>query len=151
MIGTPNAIRNSSKSESIFRKLDQVMGVLRGHSHWVWDCKFSPKFSDLLLTSSSDCSVLLWNTKQSTGDSPDASTTPTRYPFISLFSVILCGLRVMYDMSGDDTTTRFTDHDESVYCVEWSGVDDWTFASLSYDGRIAVNKVPSEMKYRILI
>ena len=33
----------------------------------------------------------------------------------------------------------------------WSLVDPWTFASLSYDGRLIVNKVPSHTKYKILI
>lgn len=35
--------------------------------------------------------------------------------------------------------------------VEWSTVDPWVFASLSYDGRIVVNRVPSQIKYKILI
>ena len=35
--------------------------------------------------------------------------------------------------------------------VAWSAADPWMFASLSYDGRIAVNRVPSAVKYKILI
>ena len=35
--------------------------------------------------------------------------------------------------------------------VAWSAADPWMFASLSYDGRIAVNSVPSAVKYKILI
>ena len=33
----------------------------------------------------------------------------------------------------------------------WSLADPWTFASLSYDGRLVVNRVPSHTKYKILI
>ena len=35
--------------------------------------------------------------------------------------------------------------------VAWSSVDPWTFASLSYDGRVSVHQVPSNTKYKILI
>ena len=35
--------------------------------------------------------------------------------------------------------------------VAWSHVEPWTFASVSYDGRIVVNQVPSQVKYKILI
>lgn len=35
--------------------------------------------------------------------------------------------------------------------VAWSASDPWTFASLSYDGRVAVNTVSSQVKYKILI
>lgn len=42
-----------------------------------------------------------------------------------------------------------------VFCafagVAWSSVDPWTFASLSYDGRVSVHQVPSNTKYKILI
>lgn len=39
------------------------------------------------------------------------------------------------------------------YCagVAWSSSDPWTFASLSYDGRVAINTVSSQVKYKILI
>jgi hypothetical protein len=35
--------------------------------------------------------------------------------------------------------------------LEWSAADPWVFASLSYDGRVMVNRVPSQIKYKILI
>ena len=35
--------------------------------------------------------------------------------------------------------------------VGWSAVDPWVFASLSYDGRVVINRVPSQIKYKILI
>ena len=35
--------------------------------------------------------------------------------------------------------------------VEWSMADPWVFASLSYDGRVVINRVPSSIKYKILI
>ena len=44
----------------------------------------------------------------------------------------------------------FDDHEDSVYCVEWSATDPWVFASLSYDGRLVINHVPRNIKFRIL-
>ena len=35
--------------------------------------------------------------------------------------------------------------------VAWSSVEPWVFASISYDGRVAINRVPSQVKYKILI
>ena len=35
--------------------------------------------------------------------------------------------------------------------VAWSAADPWVFASLSYDGRVVVNRVPGQIKYKILI
>ena len=35
--------------------------------------------------------------------------------------------------------------------VAWSAADPWCFASLSYDGRVVVNRVPGQIKYKILI
>lgn len=42
----------------------------------------------------------------------------------------------------------YDDHEDSVYAVEWSAADFWTFASLSYDGRLVINKVPRSVKYK---
>jgi hypothetical protein len=34
----------------------------------------------------------------------------------------------------------YEEHEDSVYKVEWSNIDPWVFASLSYDGRFVINK-----------
>ena len=45
----------------------------------------------------------------------------------------------------------YEEHEDSVYAAEWSTADPWLFASLSYDGRLVINKVPRATKYRILL
>jgi len=46
---------------------------------------------------------------------------------------------------------KYDEHEDSVYSVEWSSADRWTFASLSYDGRMVINHVPSNEKFNILM
>lgn len=45
----------------------------------------------------------------------------------------------------------YDEHEDSVYGCAWSAHDPWVFASMSYDGRLVVNKVPKSTKYKILI
>lgn len=45
---------------------------------------------------------------------------------------------------------QYEEHEDSVYSVKWSTTDAWVFASLSYDGRLVINHVPSDEKYSIL-
>ena len=42
-------------------------------------------------------------------------------------------------------------HDDAVVAVAWSSCDAWVFASLSFDGRVLLNHVPSPEKYKILL
>ena len=50
----------------------------------------------------------------------------------------------------DGVIQTFDDHEDSVYVAEWSAADPWTFASLSYDGRLVINQVPRNVKFKIL-
>lgn len=61
---------------------------------------------------------------------------------------ILC---LQYFRLEDGLVGRYEEHEDSVYAVEWSSADPWTFASLSYDGRLVLNKVPRKYKYQILL
>ena len=64
--------------------------------------------------------------------------------------LVLCvPLRRAGDIDGKVHT--FDEHEDSVYGLAWSTVDPWLFASLSYDGRVVVNKVPKQVKYRVLL
>ena len=56
------------------------------------------------------------------------------------------------------TTSKDTDKviqryelEDSVSKLEWSLKDAWVFASLSFNGTLVVNTVPSKEKYRILL
>ena len=51
----------------------------------------------------------------------------------------------------DGIIRKYEEHEDSVYCVEWSSVDPWIFASLSYDGRLVINHVPNATKFGILL
>jgi hypothetical protein len=45
----------------------------------------------------------------------------------------------------------YTEHADSVYGAAWSAVDPWAFATVSYDGKVCVHKVPRHEKYKILL
>lgn len=51
----------------------------------------------------------------------------------------------------DGVLAVYEEHEDSVYAVEWSSGDPWTFASLSYDGRLIINRVPKSEKYKLLL
>ena len=42
-------------------------------------------------------------------------------------------------------------HEDSVYSVAWSASEAWMYASLSVDGRVILNQIPSSEKYKILL
>ncbi len=51
----------------------------------------------------------------------------------------------------DGVISTYEEHEDSVYAAEWSTADPWLFASLSYDGRLVINRVPRATKYKILL
>ena len=55
------------------------------------------------------------------------------------------------DPPKDGVIATYEEHEDSVYASCWSTADPWVFASLSYDGRLVINKVPRAEKYKILL
>jgi EARP and GARP complex-interacting protein 1 len=53
--------------------------------------------------------------------------------------------------SPDVKVRSYDDHEESVYSVAWSAADPFVFVSVSYDGRVVLNHVPSTEKYKVLL
>ncbi|KAL0082128.1 WD40-repeat-containing domain protein [Phycomyces blakesleeanus] len=126
------------------RHLGEPIMTVSGHTHWVWSVAFNTFHDQLLLTSSSDTLVNLHNVvsvssasylrNEQVSDSTDAdadaywnSYTPTD------------GLICTYDQ-----------HEDSVYSAVWSPADTWTFASLSYAGRIVISQVPPDERFKIM-
>ncbi|KAJ1816849.1 Protein tssc1 [Coemansia sp. RSA 2675] len=103
------------------------------HTHWICALHYNPSHDQLLLSAGSDALVNLESAVSlssacAADTHSDDSTRPTD------------GLVMQYD-----------DHESSVYAVQWSANDPWVFASLSFDGRLVINTVPREEKYKILL
>ncbi|KAI8992336.1 WD40-repeat-containing domain protein [Pilobolus umbonatus] len=124
------------------RHLDEPLMKITGHTHWVWSVAFNHLQDQLLLTSSSDTLVNLHNVISVSAaaylndSSEDESETQS---IGSRREVPTDGLVCTYDQ-----------HEDSVYKVAWSPADIWTFASISYGGRVVISQVPTHEKFKIL-
>lgn len=118
--------------------------VLSNHSHWIWSIRYNHFHDQLVLTSSSDSRVILSRVASISSE-----------PFGHLIedeetSSIDEGDQDRKILQ-DGVIATYEEHEDSVYATEWSSADPWLFASLSYDGRLVINKVPRAEKYRILL
>jgi len=113
-----------------YRKLDGPVKEFSDHSHWVWNVKYNPSYDQLVVSSSTDCHVNLYNVVS-------VSASPASDEFTS------------FSGKEDSLIKIFAEHEESVYSVAWSPTG-WLFASLSYDGRVVVNQVPKEEREKII-
>ncbi|ERL91467.1 EARP-interacting protein homolog [Dendroctonus ponderosae] len=106
------------------------------HSHWVWCVRFNHFHDQLLLTASSDARVLL-SSAASVSSENVCDTDDSR------------GAQVKQLLP--DGPLQWCDHEDSVYCAEWSPSEPWVFASLSYDGRLLISRVKKSLKYQIML
>jgi len=123
------------------RKANVCLKTISNHSHWVWSVRYNTFHDQLLLTCSSDNRVVL-------SSIPSLSSEP--------FKTIIDDdnqepLDTKQQIEPDKVIKVYEDHEDSVYVAEWSSVEPWIFASLSYDGRLVINKVPKDEKFKILL
>ncbi|XP_043278436.1 EARP-interacting protein homolog [Venturia canescens] len=118
------------------------------HSHWVWSIRINRFHDQLVLTSSSDSRVILSSIASISSEPFAHAAIPEDEGSADVSSGhhLLVGEKLE-----DGVVGRYEEHEDSVYAVEWSSADPWTFASLSYDGRLVLNKVPRKYKYKILL
>lgn len=143
------------------RNTNSAVLSLSDHSHWVWSVRYNQFHDQLVLTSSSDSRVILTNTSS-------ISSEPCGHVDEDKDS-INGGIREENSDDGEDeefieeqddrnkeplkegVLATYEEHEDSVYAGEWSTADPWLFASLSYDGRMVINRVPRAVKYKILL
>ncbi|RDD47861.1 Protein TSSC1 [Trichoplax sp. H2] len=115
---------------------------LTNHSHWVWSVSYNHFHDQLVLSSSSDSRVMLFNiislSSEPFGqyeDIDDEESTSNKEE----------------EPPKDGIIATYEEHEDSVYASCWSCSDPWVFASLSYDGRLVINRVPRTEKFKILL
>jgi EARP and GARP complex-interacting protein 1 len=114
------------------RNVKKPLMEMSDHTHWVWSVQFNKFHDQLLLSCSSDSQVNLQSVVSISSVPVVESDGDTPRPVDGLIS-------------------SFDQHEDSVYCVAWSPSDPWIFASVSFDGRIVVNFVPQDHKYKIIL
>ena len=120
------------------RKLSEPLRTLRDHSHWVWKVRYNLLHDELVLTSSSDGQVILSNLASISSNAAmlnidDSSDTDGEKGSSKA------------ELLNEGMLRKFEDHEDSAYGIEWSVANPWYFASLSYDGRFVINKVPEHI------
>lgn len=95
--------------------------ISNAHAHHVTSVRYHPVHDQLLISSGTDCAVNLWRCQRA-GSSKQSP-----------------GLIESY-----------RHHEDSVYRCCWSR-EGWAFASVSHDGLVMVNTVPTSEKYRIMV
>jgi len=116
------------------RKPGQPLRTERAHSHWVTTASYNRFHDQLVLSSGTDCLVKLWR----------AASISSAPPSLDLEEDVGEG-------EADGLVKLFEDHEQSVFGAVWSAADAWIFASLSLDGKAAINHVPPAEKYKILL
>lgn len=112
------------------RNLSQCIKELAdSHKHWIAKVCFNQVHDQLLLSAGTDSKLNLWRVVSVTSQPIGSESKP----------------------SVTDGVIKTFDHEEAIYSCAWSCADSWVFASVSYDGLVMINQVPSEEKYRILL
>lgn len=122
----------------------------RDHLHWIFSVSFNKFHDQLILTSSSDGKVLLTCASSCSSEAPKA-INPSSHEREESEDEEEFQLKNKKTHLEDGLLETFEQHEESVYCVEWSAADPWIFASVSYDGRVVVSRIPKKYKYQILL
>eukprot|EP00747_Dinoflagellata_sp_TGD_P169028 gnl/TRDRNA2_/TRDRNA2_196864_c0_seq1.p1 gnl/TRDRNA2_/TRDRNA2_196864_c0~~gnl/TRDRNA2_/TRDRNA2_196864_c0_seq1.p1 ORF type:complete len:414 (+),score=72.24 gnl/TRDRNA2_/TRDRNA2_196864_c0_seq1:56-1243(+) len=133
------------------RQLSSCRATLKGgHHHWVARARFNCHHDQLVLSCGTDSAVCLWRALSvasaplggsgAGGGAGEAANTSGGGAAAGNTTAPKDGL-----------VKRFEEHEDSVYSCCWSAADAWVFASVSFDGKLVVGRVPDEEKYRILL
>lgn len=109
------------------------------HAHWAWQVRFHPVHDQLIISAGSDATVVLscvLSASSEVGDLGLDDDTPEEE-----------NTEVKLE---DGQLERIEEHEESVYACVWAASDPWTFASLSYDGRVVISRVSRKHKYALM-
>jgi WD40 repeat protein len=135
-----------------------VKVVPRAHSHWASAVRYNRFHDQLVLSAGTDGLVQLLSLSSissaplldgASGDemeepAPGDPSEPRAEPRAEQQQQERTG-------AADQLVRSYEDHVESVYGAAWSACDAWVFATLSSDGMLAVNRVPTTEKYKILL
>lgn len=113
-----------------FRNTSGTVKEYSKHRHWICSVKYNTFKDSLLLSAGTDGIANLWNIHSLSFKNPSIETQSN---------------------IEDKLIHSYSDHEDSIYSITWSNNTDnpWLFASVSYDGRVIINRVPDNEVQRL--
>ena len=124
--------------------------ILRGHDGWCGALEYNKYHDQLLASGGSDKLVNLWRVS-SISSAPLLELDLDDAKGDGASSAVTSSAGTAAPDAPDVKVKDYDLHDDAVVAVAWSSCDAWVFASLSFDGRVLLNHVPSPEKYKILL
>jgi EARP and GARP complex-interacting protein 1 len=117
--------------------------VLKGHTHWATGVRYNPFHDQLLASCGTDGAVCLWR----------ASTVSSAPVMEDAEGGASASSKHASKVAPDGAPRRWAAHTESIHGtgLTWGASSAWNIATLSADGRITVQEVPADEKYRVLL
>lgn len=155
------------------RQTSQPTLSLQAHTHWIWSVRYNPFHDQLVLSAGSDARVALMRvqsiasepfgrelddddeetnsslSKDAPNDGQQAQDSAEKRDGLNVEDAPVISSAETSTHLNDELINVYEEHDDSVYVAEWS-TDPWIFASLGYESRLVINKVPKEEKFKIL-
>jgi len=139
---------------------------MQTHSHWIWSIRYNPFHDQLVLSAGSDSRVALMRAQtvasepyghlsldddgddcNVVGESPDQDVTHVSASDPEDEEHDTPATKVKERK--DEVIHIYEEHDDAVYATEWA-TDPWIFASLGFESRLVINRVPKSEKFSIL-
>ena len=99
-----------------------------GNTHWSLDLSFHSCYNRLFLSTSSSANLKL-----------------------HVFLEEECFLISNSLKNSTNSSFDYIEFDETVYSCCWDKIDQWLFASVSFSGTIHINRVPEEVKFKVMV
>lgn len=146
------------------------------HTHWIWSIRYNPFHDQLVLSAGSDARVALMRVQSiasepfgqiadydddydEPSDKVDSQTNNSQDEIEEKVNEDSSSIKFNQNENDsnikepkrldDEVINVYEEHDDSVYTAEWAS-DPWIFASLGFESRLVINKVPKEEKFSIL-
>lgn len=119
----------------------QSIFLISSMPHWALDFNFHPTYNRLMLISCSSALVRL-------------IVFESEDPFDSNISIkeINNDLNeISKKVKPNILVVDYNEFDETVFSSDWSEKDQWMFAGVSCNGTVHINKIPEDIKFKVLI
>jgi WD40 repeat protein len=126
-----------------------ILTVTGGHSHWMSTIAYNPCHDQLLLTTGTEGQANVWRL----GSVSSAPLLQSRNRRVAAHSSSHHHHHApsSYGGAGVAAATTMTMPSEAIYAAKWAASEAWMYATVSWDGTMALHHVPSKEKYKILL